>query len=192
MKTANSTAEILAPSEAESTSKAQEEPALTHLFEHLAPMDGGPEAAAAPDAEAAAAPGAEAVPSLRTARVVSIKGAVAQVTWRGRREPVEADLDDGVDRELVARAMANGDAVLIEVEPGMAPIVVGVIQTKIPDTLELKARSITIDAEQEVLVRAGRGAMRIREDGDVEVVGSRIVTMSRGLFRIVGRVLRLN
>ena len=28
--------------------------------------------------------------------------------------------------------------------------------------------------------------------GDVEMVGSRILNMSRGLYRIVGRVLRLN
>ena len=49
-----------------------------------------------------------------------------------------------------------------------------------------------IEAEREILIRSGRGAMRIREDGDIEVVGSRISTMSRGLFRIVGRVLRLN
>ena len=34
--------------------------------------------------------------------------------------------------------------------------------------------------------------MRIREDGDVEIVGSRIAAMSRGLFRLVGRVLQLN
>lgn len=164
---------------AEAPAGPPEEGAIERLLEHL------------PAAEIAAAE-SEAPPAMRTARVVAIKGASAQITWRGRAEPVVAELDDGVDRELVARAMAAGDAVLIEHAPGAVPVIVGVVQRRIPETLELKARSVVIEAEQEVLLRAGRGAMRIREDGDVEVVGSRILTMSRGLFRIVGRVLRLN
>jgi len=40
--------------------------------------------------------------------------------------------------------------------------------------------------------RCRREVFLAAEDGDVEVVGSRILTMSRGLFRILGRVLRLN
>ena len=36
------------------------------------------------------------------------------------------------------------------------------------------------------------GLADVDEDGDVEMVGSRIVSMSRGLYRLVGRVLRLN
>jgi hypothetical protein len=43
-----------------------------------------------------------------------------------------------------------------------------------------------------VLRVAGRGAIRIRGDGDIEIVGSRISAASRGLFRLVGRILRLN
>jgi hypothetical protein len=70
--------------------------------------------------------------------------------------------------------------------------VVGVLQTRIPRELTLKADKIHIDARHELLLRSGRGAMRIRQDGDVELVGSRISAMSRGLFRLVGRVLRLN
>jgi hypothetical protein len=94
--------------------------------------------------------------------------------------------------ELIARAMTNGDRVLVEITPGETPLVVGVVQTRFPEKLELKAQEIVIEAEREVLIRAGRSAVRLREDGDVELVGSRILTLSRGLFRIVGRVLRLN
>ena len=43
-----------------------------------------------------------------------------------------------------------------------------------------------------MFLRSGRAALRMRGDGDVELVGSRIATMSRGLYRLVGRVLRLN
>jgi hypothetical protein len=82
--------------------------------------------------------------------------------------------------------------VLVEIDPILGPLVVGVVQRRVPAKVEIRGETVVIEAEREILLRTGRGAMRIREDGDIEVVGSRISTMSRGLFRIVGRVLRLN
>jgi hypothetical protein len=131
-------------------------------------------------------------PGLRSARVVSMPGTTIEITWRGQRDPVPAVLDEGVDRALIARAMAAGDAALVEVDASGQAVIVGVIQRRLPETVELKADKIVLDAEQEVTIRAGRAALRLREDGDVELVGSRISTLSRGLYRIVGRVLRLN
>lgn len=113
------------------------------------------------------------------------------LTVRGGAQ-IEAQLDEGVDPELVRRAAQQGDRVLAEEDFDGAAVIVGVLQTRLPETLELKARNIVIDAEQEVTIRSGTAGMRLREDGDVELVGSRIVTMSRGLFRLVGRMLRLN
>jgi hypothetical protein len=135
---------------------------------------------------------APVAPALRTARVVAVNGNEAQIAYRGRGAPVTAVIDEGVDRALVTRAMAGNEAVLVEVDPEVGPVIVGVVQTRIPDEVEIKARKVVLDADEELLLRAGRGALRIREDGDVELVGSRISTLSRGLFRIVGRVLRLN
>lgn len=134
----------------------------------------------------------DVVPALRTARVVSIVGDSARITWRGLRDPVDAELDEGVDAEVVQRAMENGDRVLVEVDPVLGPVVVGVVQRRIPKKVEIRGETVVIEADREILLRTGTGAMRIREDGDIEVVGSRISTVSRGLFRIVGRVLRLN
>lgn len=105
---------------------------------------------------------------------------------------IEAFLDDGVDPALIAKAAESGDRVLLEEDADLGAVIVGVLQTRLPETLELKARNIVIDAENEVTIRSGKAGMRLREDGDVELVGSRIVTMSRGLFRLVGRMLRLN
>ncbi|APR86861.1 hypothetical protein A7982_12210 [Minicystis rosea] len=167
---------------------APDEPALIErLLEHVpAPAE------AAPAVAGNAASAQPAVPALRTARVVAMSGGVVQIAYRGRGAPVAATLDEGVDRELVQRALAGNEAVLVEVDPEVGPVIVGVVQRRVADTLELKARKVVIDADEELLLRSGRGAMRIREDGDVELVGSRISTLSRGLFRIVGRVLRLN
>lgn len=134
----------------------------------------------------------EVTPALRTARVVSIVGDSARITWRGLRDPIEAELDEGVDTEVVQKALENGDRVLVEIDPALGPLIVGVVQRRIPKKVELRGETVVIEADREILLRTGTGAMRIREDGDIEVVGSRISTVSRGLFRIVGRVLRLN
>jgi hypothetical protein len=133
-----------------------------------------------------------ALPALCTARVVRVEGREVSLALRGHAGAVVATVSDDVDRELVALAKERGDAVLVEVARGGAAVVVGVVQRRVPEHLELRAQTITIEADREVLLRAGRSALRIREDGDVELVGSRLLAMSRGLFRIVGRVLRLN
>lgn len=137
-------------------------------------------------------PAAPVSSALRTARVTRVLDTRVELRMRGSDQTVIALIDESVERELLAQAQESGGTVLVETLPGRDPVVIGLLQTRVPSKLELKARDIVIDAEREVLIRAGRAALRIREDGDVELVGSRILTMSRGLFRIVGRVLRLN
>ncbi len=141
---------------------------------------------------AAGAGAALAGVAMRTATVVRLKGQLVALRCRGVADEVEAELAPGVAREVVAQAAKNGDAVVVECAPQGPPLVVGVLQTRVPREITIKAQKVHIEGEQEVLLRSGRGAMRVRSDGDVELVGSRISAMSRGLFRLVGRVLRLN
>ncbi|WP_437931025.1 hypothetical protein WMF37_17925 [Sorangium sp. So ce291] len=130
--------------------------------------------------------------AMRTARVASVTGRTARILVRSAEGPVEAEIAPEVDPEVIADAHARGDAVLIELCEGALPLIVGALTTQRPKALHLKADTITLEGAQELLLRSGRGAIRIREDGDIEVVGSRISAASRGLFRIVGRLLRLN
>lgn len=131
-------------------------------------------------------------PGLRTAHVVAVSGRTARVTLRGGREEIEAALAPDVERELIEEAAAQKGAVLVEVDEDGAAVVVGLVQTRRPREVHVTGDKIVVEAEREVLLRAGRAALRLREDGDVELVGSRISAASRGLFRIVGRILRLN
>lgn len=165
-----------------------EDRSLERLFEHVT----GETSPSPTAADTTATPSPAPAPGLRTARVVAVHGRSAQIAYRGRGAAVTASIDDGVDAELVTRAMEGNEAVLVEADPEVGAVIVGVVQTRVPDVAEIKARKVVIDAGEELLLRSGRGALRIREDGDVELVGSRISTLSRGLFRIVGRVLRLN
>lgn len=138
------------------------------------------------------APVATATPGVRTARVVTAAGRAAEILFRGDRAPVVAALSDEVESEVIAAAARDKNSVLVEVVPDGPPLILGVIQTRMPRSISLKGTTVEIEAEREILLKTGRGALRIREDGDVELVGSRILAMSRGLFRIVGKMLRLN
>jgi hypothetical protein len=135
-------------------------------------------------------PGPSASYGLRSARLVSVGKGAAYIAWRGSNERVAAAIADGVEAELLEEIEGEGGSVLVE--DGPPPVIVGVLQTRRPRDLVLRAKRIAIEAEDEVLLRSGRAAVRLREDGDIEIVGGRISAASRGLFRLVGRVLRLN
>lgn len=130
--------------------------------------------------------------AMRTACVASIAGRMASIRIRGAEGPVDAQIASDVDPEVIADARARGDAVLVELCEGELPLIVAALTTQRPHALHFKATTIAIEGEQELLLRSGRGAIRICRDGDIEVVGTRISAVSRGLFRIVGRLLRLN
>lgn len=127
---------------------------------------------------------------LRVARIVSVSGGAALIDWRGGAAPVGAMLAPGLEVALLEEVAEDGGMVLVE--DGPPPLVVGVLQTRRPRELKLRAGTVTLEGEHEVMIRAGRAAIRLREDGDIEIVGSRISAASRGLFRLVGRILRLN
>jgi hypothetical protein len=148
-----------------------------------------PDVAPEPRREETKAP---AAPGLRTARVVAVEGRTAKIALRGARSEIEATIAPEVDRELIEEAATHKDSVLVEIEADGATFVVGVVQTRRPREVHVTGDKIVIEGEREVLLRAGRAALRLREDGDIELVGSRISAASRGLFRIVGRILRLN
>jgi hypothetical protein len=142
----------------------------------------------APEVGASAAPAV----GLRTARVVRHERRSATIRFRSGDDEISAVIAPDVDVELVALAYKNGDRVLVEAEAGLPPAIVGVLQTRVPRELVLKAENVRIEGQREVTVVSGRAAMRMRHDGDLELVATRISAASRGFFKLVGRMLRLN
>ena len=152
------------------------------------------------------------VPVLRIGRVVALQGRSARVSWRDGAEPLEAKLAEEVEGELIARVVEERGFVLVE--QGDELRVVGVLQTRerapkpaalgeavlrgravrleSEGELSIKAERVEIEGASEVLLRVGPVALRLRRDGTVELVGSSVYLTSRGVFRLIGRVLRLN
>jgi len=127
------------------------------------------------------------------------------VLVRGRRwdgEQLEVALRSGdpfiaavaaeVDRSFLNQALADGQMLLCEWPVHGVPAIVGVVQHKPPSKVRLAAEEIELDASRELLLRSGSAALRLRSGGDVELVGSRISAVSRGVMRLIGRLLRLN
>ncbi len=128
--------------------------------------------------------------NLRSARIFGVSKGVALIAWRGSDARIPAVLAPGIESAFLEELAEEGGSVLVE--EGPPPLVVGALQTRRPREIKLRAGTVTLEGEHEVLIRAGRSAIRLREDGDIEIVGSRISAASRGLFRLVGRILRLN
>jgi hypothetical protein len=129
---------------------------------------------------------------MRSARLVDTFGRRATVVLRGEDSPIDVEIDAEVDAVVVQAALENGDRVMVEPDERGELSVVGVLQCRRPEKLKITAETVEIEAEREVVFRSGKSALRLREDGEIDLVGSRISAASRGLFRLVGRMLRLN
>jgi len=128
---------------------------------------------------------------VRSAELVGLADGVARIRFRGDLRVVEVPVDGDVEMDLLEDARRDRQRVLVETFPG-GQLVVGVLQVRRPRELKLRAEVLELDATESITLRSGRAGMRMRNDGDIEVVGSRISAMSRGLMRLVGRALRLN
>lgn len=106
-------------------------------------------------------------------------------------EIAQAELMRELDRSLVEDAARDRQLVLLDRHADRL-LVIGVIATHKPKKLKLDADTIELLASRSLLLRVGRAALELRQDGNIEIVGSRISAASRGLFRLVGRMLRLN
>ena len=113
---------------------------------------------------------------------------------RAREETAGILGGDAVVHHDVSIELASslGQSALVEIDDAGAAWVVGIVQTRVPERLVLRASSIELEADREVLLRTGTAGLRLRDDGDVELVGGRIAATARGVFKLVGKILRLN
>jgi hypothetical protein len=129
---------------------------------------------------------------MRSAQLISVDGRQATINLRGEPAPMLADVASEVEDELLALALKNGDSVLVEFVPNTRPLLVGMLQTRVAREFHVAAEEVHLKAAKVLVLRAGRAALKLHEDGEVELLGTKINAVSRGLFKIVGRVLRLN
>lgn len=127
-------------------------------------------------------------PGLHVGFVQRITDRIALVSIDGTSR--HATLGEHIDTDFLETALKNGEPALLQKRPSGELIVLGVVQGKHP--AKLQGDRVEVVAASEVVVKSGKSALRLREDGVIDLVGARISASSRGLLRLVGRALRLN
>jgi hypothetical protein len=145
-----------------------------------------------PDVSAQATPEVAYPPGLHAAELLTKDNKRAHVRLTQEPSPRWVPIADFVDNALLEHARTTRQFVLVESDGRGHLSVVGMLQTQLPQVTRLTGRTIELEATESLTLRSGRAGVRLRSDGDVEVVGSRISAASRGLLRLVGRALRLN
>jgi hypothetical protein len=115
----------------------------------------------------------------------------AMVRVLGATSDRTAQLAEHLEVGLVDAAIADRSLVLL-VETSEQLLMVGLVQTKLPQDTVIRGQNIVVEADEQLTLRSGRAAIQLRSDGSLEMLGTRIAATSRGVFRLIGRALRLN
>lgn len=117
--------------------------------------------------------------------------------WRVKVADHEAaaSVDPSVDPALLDEALVTGARVLVEVAG--EPVIVGALATRRAltlapdDTVHVRARAVTVDASEELLLRSPGAFLRMK-GGEVETYGQRVAHTARELFKVLGRMVKIN
>lgn len=131
-------------------------------------------------------------PGVRSAELLALSDRTARVRLRGREATVDVAVAPEIDADLLKEALRDRQRVLVEWFGEGEPLVVGILQVHKPRQVTIRAEVVDIEASRSLSLRSGRAGLRMESEGEVELLGSRISVASRGLMRVIGRVLRLN
>jgi hypothetical protein len=149
------------------------------------------------------APKLEAVPSPKPQRPGLATALVHAITETGivlqlGSALVPATLDPSVHPVVIEGARARRERVLVEEAADGSLVILGALRAQPTpgiDTAEaysIKAKRVSVEAEEEISLSAQTAALAIRAVGEVETFAERIVSRAEGVHKIIGRMLRLN
>ena len=135
-------------------------------------------------------------PALLTALVHEIteKGVVVQVG----SSLVPATLDSSVHPVVIEGARARRERVLVEEANDGSLVILGGLRAQptpgidAAEAYSIKAKRVSVEAEEEISLSTQAAALAIRAVGEVETFAERIISRAEGVHKIVGRMLRLN
>jgi hypothetical protein len=111
---------------------------------------------------------------------------------------VQAALDASVHRSVIEGARDRRERVLVEEDEDGGLVVIGALRTQptpgidAAEAYSIKAKRISLEADEEVSLTAQTAAVVVRAIGEVETYAERILSRAEGIHKIVGRMLRLN
>ncbi len=114
--------------------------------------------------------------------------------------PVPARHASSITPASLRKAVAHNLSVILLFEENdpLRPIVLDILpQAADPaplkaDEVLLDGKRITLDAEDEVVIRCGKGSITLRKDGKIVINGTHIVSRSAGPHKIKGASVNIN
>jgi hypothetical protein len=127
----------------------------------------------------------------------------------GDKAAVPAKLVAGLDRKVLGHHEERGREALLLFEQGdpQRPIIIALMENRLeslisfelpseersrPEEAVLDGKRVTIEAEQEVVLKCGQGSIEIRSDGRIIIKGTDILSRSSGRQRIRGASVNIN
>jgi len=132
-------------------------------------------------------------PTLGLAKLIAREGAQWRVEVAGVKRM--AGVDGGVDPALLDEAQRLGVRVVLEL--GSDPLIVGCLHTRravtidADDVVRLRAAAVTVEGRDEVTLKSAGAFVRLK-GAEVETYGSRVVHTARELFKVLGRMVKIN
>jgi hypothetical protein len=111
---------------------------------------------------------------------------------------VPATLDPSVHPVVIEGARARRERVLVEEAADGSLVVLGALRAQptpgidAAEAYSIKAKRISVEAEEEISLSAQTAALAVRAIGEVETYAERIISRAEGVHKIIGRMLRLN
>jgi hypothetical protein len=123
--------------------------------------------------------------------------------------PFPARMLSGISRKELARHEQRGREVLLVFEKGSPdrPVIIGLMEDPLDEILSFEVaeeqraeprnvlidgKQITIEAEDEVLLKCGKGSILIRKDGKIIIKGTDLLSRSSGPQRVRGASVNIN
>ncbi len=125
-------------------------------------------------------------------------------------DPQPARILSNLDRKELTKKENTGREVLIVFQNGDLgkPIITGMIESVIDDIVAMEfepepekrepvntvvdGKKITLEAENEIVLKCGKGSITIQKDGKIVVKGTNLLSRSSGVNRIKGGSVGIN
>ena len=145
----------------------------------------------------------------RVGRIAGVSESMAILVEWGDSGPKEARLMSGLSRSDLSKPQSRGREVLLVFDGSdpVRPIIMGLLaeplddliafeitgqQKDRPESAVIDGKRLTLEAEEEIVLKCGEGSITLRKDGKIIIKGTHLLSRASGPNRIKGGSVQIN